>query len=63
MDRMGIVFLAALAIAVVLSFIRPASAGSDRITTTGISYRTTGSFNVASGAIIAILIALYATWW
>ncbi len=62
-DRMGIVFLAALTIAVILSFILPASAGSDRITTSGVSYRTTGSFNVASGAIVAILIALYATWW
>ena len=62
MDRMGIVFLAAMAIAVALSFILPANTGSDRITTAGISYRTTGSFNVASGAIVAILIALYATW-
>lgn len=63
MDRMGIVFFAALAIAVTLSLVFPASAGSDRITTTGISYRTTGGFNVASGAIVAILTALYATWW
>lgn len=62
-DRMGLVFLAALAIAVVLSFVRPASAGSDRISTEGVSYRTTTGFNVASGAVIAILIALYATWW
>jgi SSS family solute:Na+ symporter len=62
-DRMGIVFVAALAIAVVLSFVLPASAGSDRITTSGISYRTNSGFNVASGAIVAILIALYATWW
>ena len=63
MDRMGIVFLAALTIAVVLSFALPANVNSDRITTTGVSYRTTAGFNVASGAVIAILVALYATWW
>jgi len=63
MDRMGIVFLASLVIAVVLSFAMPAAAGKDRITTEGVSYRTTAGFNVASFAVIAILIALYATWW
>lgn len=63
LDRMGIVFFAALAIAIVLSFVRPGSAGSDRISTQGVSYATSSSFNVASAAIIAILIALYATWW
>lgn len=63
MDRMGIVFLAALVIAAVLSFVFPASAGRDRITMEGVSYRTTASFNVAGGVVIAILIALYATWW
>jgi SSS family solute:Na+ symporter len=62
-DRMGLVFLAALAIAVVLSFLRPASTGSDRITTQGVSYHTTSGFNAAAAAVIAILVALYATWW
>ena len=36
---------------------------ADRITTEGVSYRTTTGFNVAAVAVIAILIALYATWW
>ncbi len=63
LDRMGIVFLAALAIAVVLSYIFPAAADRDRITTEGVSYRTTIGFNVAGFAVIAILIALYTTWW
>jgi hypothetical protein len=30
---------------------------------THVDYSTTMSFKIASGAIIAILIALYATWW
>lgn len=63
LDRMGIVFLAALALAVLLSYVMPAAANADRITTDGVSYRTTTGFNVAAVAVIAILIALYATWW
>lgn len=63
LDRMGIVFLAALAIAVVLSYAMPAAANADRITSEGVSYRTTAGFNAAAVAVIAILIALYATWW
>ena len=63
MDRMGIVFLIALALAIGLSLLMPATADKDRITAEGVSFRTTTSFNVASGAVIAILIALYATWW
>ncbi|ANY19287.1 Sodium/glucose cotransporter [Tsuneonella dongtanensis] len=63
MDRMGIVFLASLALAVVLSIVFPASAGRDRITTDGISYATTKGFNVAALLVVLILVALYATWW
>lgn len=63
MDRMGIVFLAALALAAVLSYVMPAATNADRITTEGISDKMTGGFNVASAAVVAILVALYATWW
>lgn len=63
LDRMGLVFLVSLAIAVILSYIRPAAANADRIETDGMSYGTTASFNIASFAVIAILVALYATWW
>ncbi|MEY4239722.1 MAG: Sodium/glucose cotransporter, partial [Pseudomonadota bacterium] len=63
MDRMGIVFLAALALAVVLSFAMPAAANADRISTEGVTYKTNGSFNFAAVAVVAILVALYATWW
>jgi SSS family solute:Na+ symporter len=63
MDRMGIVFLTSLVLAVALSFALPAAANADRITTEGVTYKTTSGFNVASAAVIAILVALYATWW
>jgi solute:Na+ symporter, SSS family len=63
MNRMMWVFLASLAIAVVLSLALPASSGRDRITREGVSFRTSGSFNAAAFAVIAILVALYTTWW
>ncbi len=63
LNRMLWAFFIALGLAVLLSIVRPAAAGRDRITTEGVSFRTTPSFNVASGAVIAILIVLYATWW
>ena len=59
----SIVFFAALALAVALSLLMPAAAGRDRITTEGVTYKTTTGFNIASFVVIAILVALYATWW
>ncbi len=63
MDRMGVVFLLALALAVVVSLLTPARAGTDTIDTAGVDYRTTGAFNIGALAVVLILVALYATWW
>ena len=63
MNRIALVFLIALALAVMLSLAFPAAAGSDRISTADVSYRTTAGFNVAAMAVVAILIALYASMW
>jgi SSS family solute:Na+ symporter len=63
MDRMGLVFLASLALAVLVSLVRPAPAASNLITMEGVSYRTPASFNVGAVGVILILIALYATYW
>ncbi|QMW24430.1 sodium/sugar symporter [Sandaracinobacteroides saxicola] len=63
MDRMGLVFLASLALAVVVSLLTRPSKGGDTIDTASVSYATRTSFNIGSGVVIAILIALYATWW
>ena len=62
-NRMSIVFAIALALAVIVSLLRPARAESNLITMQGVSFRTTVGFNVAAGLIVVILIALYATWW
>ena len=63
MDRVGLVFLLALLLAVVVSLASKASGDSDRIKTDDVSYATSTSFNIASVAVIAILVALYASFW
>lgn len=63
MDRVGLVFLLALLLAVVVSLLGKASGDSDRIRTDDVSYATSTSFNIASVAVIAILVALYAAFW
>lgn len=63
MDRMAIVFVTALALAVVVSVARPAAAGRNRITMQGVNFNTTRGFKFASAMIVAILVALYACFW
>jgi SSS family solute:Na+ symporter len=63
MNRMLVVFLAALVLAVIVSLARPQAAAANRIETKGLDYKTSGSFNIFGLGVILILIALYATWW
>jgi SSS family solute:Na+ symporter len=63
MDRVGLVFLLALVLAVGVSFLTPPKAERNFIDMAGISYRTSSTFNVAAVGVCAILIALYAIWW
>lgn len=63
MDRMGLVFLAALALAVIVSLATPPSRDRDTIETAGVVYATRASFNIGALAVMLILAALYATWW
>ena len=63
MDRVGLVFLLALALAVIVSLTLRASSDPNRIRTDDVSYATSGAFNVGGIAVIAILIALYASFW
>ncbi len=61
MDRVGLVFL--LALAVVVSLMMPPKAERNYIDMKGLSYKTSVSFNIAAVGVCAILIALYAVWW
>jgi len=63
MDRMGIVFLLALLLAVVFSLIRPAHADINLIRTDDVRFKTLTAYNVGSAGVIAILIAFYSAWW
>ena len=63
MNRMGLVFLLALALAVVVSLATRPRADTDTIDTANVEYATHASFNVGAIAVLLILVALYATWW
>ncbi|MFA4891826.1 sodium/sugar symporter [Brevundimonas sp.] len=63
MNRVGVVFLAALAAAVIVSLLSPPKEGTMQIRLDGVSYRTSIGFNIAGAGVIAFLIAVYAIWW
>ena len=63
MNRMGLVFLISLALAVVISLTFKARGDANRISMQGVTFATPTTFNVAGVGVILILIALYATWW
>ncbi|MBS0226452.1 MAG: sodium/sugar symporter [Proteobacteria bacterium] len=63
MDRVGLVFLLALAGAIIVSLLRPAPQDGNRIDVRNIDYRTSRGFNIAALGIVLVLSALYVTWW
>lgn len=63
MDRVGLVFLLALVLAVVISLMRRAAPSANRITTEGVSFSTPPAFNFGAVGVVAILTALYVAWW
>ena len=63
MDRVGIVFLACIAIAVGLSLLGKPAGPALRVELRNIDYSTSTGFNVAAVIVAAILVALYAIWW
>ena len=65
MDRVGLVFLLALALAVVVSLLstQARADAANLIRTDDVSYATPTSFNIGALGVTAILVALYATFW
>ena len=64
MDRVGLVFLACLGIAVALSLLWPRRDGAAlKVDLKQIDYSTSAGFNLAALTVTAILIALYTIWW
>ncbi|MCW8125884.1 sodium/sugar symporter [Microbulbifer halophilus] len=68
-DRMGLVFLICLALAVIVSLfenrdqVHTDSGGGEVVATGEINFATSQSFNLAALGVTLVLIALYATWW
>ncbi|MFN3387748.1 MAG: sodium/sugar symporter [Allosphingosinicella sp.] len=62
MDRVGLVFLLALGLAVAVSLLGTQKQ-ADRIRTDDIDYRTTSGFNWGALGVVAILVALYTLFW
>jgi len=62
MDRVGLVFIACLVLSVVVSLIENKKQ-AQAINLGDVDFKTTHGFNIATAAVIAILIAFYTTWW
>ena len=63
MDRVGLVFVACLGLAVVLSLLQGRREGVLKVEIKQIDYSTTVAFNLAALAITAILVGIYWKWW
>ena len=62
-DRVGLVFLLALALAVIVSLLTRHAPEKDIIDTRNVDYTTGTVFNIGGIAVLAILAALYALFW
>jgi len=62
-NRVGVVFVLAAALAAGVSLATAPPAARDRIRHDGVSYATAPAWNMAALAVLAILIALYAAFW
>jgi SSS family solute:Na+ symporter len=63
MNRVGWCFVAGMVIAVVISLVSPRRETALRVDIKNVDFKTSASFNAAALIIVAILAALYYTWW
>jgi len=63
MDRVGLVFLACLGLAILLSFAQAPREPPVTVDLKNIDYSTSAGFNIAALIVVVILIALYTLWW
>jgi SSS family solute:Na+ symporter len=62
-DRVGLVFLLCIAIGIGVSALQGNEAHPQAIDYKNVDTTTDSGFNIAAFAVIAMLVALYATWW
>ena len=63
MDRVGLVFVLCLAVAMLISLAAPKKETAMRVDLKNIDYTTSTGFNVGAAVVILILVALYGLWW
>lgn len=62
-QRIGLVFTFCLALAILLTAVTKTGSQDPKLQTTGVDYTTTKSYNIASGIVFALVVAVYAIWW
>ena len=63
MDRVGIVFLLCLALAIVVSLLENKGRHEDAVELSDIAFGTTKGYNISTVAVSLILISFYSAWW
>ncbi|GEA12075.1 sodium/sugar symporter [Alteromonas sp. KUL49] len=62
-DRVGLVFLLCVVLAIVTSLAEKNGINENAVDLNDIEFKTTSGFNVASIAVVCLLIAFYTVWW
>lgn len=62
-DRVGLVFLLCVVFAIATSLVEKKGVSENAVDLNDIEFKTTSGFNVASIAVVCLLIAFYTVWW
>ncbi|MCW8999590.1 MAG: hypothetical protein OQK04_12855, partial [Kangiellaceae bacterium] len=63
MDRVGVVFLLCMVIAIVITLIEKKGENENAISLEDMNFETSSGFNLATLGVVIVLCALYVTWW
>jgi SSS family solute:Na+ symporter len=63
MDRMALVFVLALGLAIAVSLLQRQAESSNRIDMERLTFTTSRRFNVGAAGVVMVLVALYSAWW
>ena len=63
MDRVGLVFILCMLLAVVVSLVENKGNHENAVDLKGISFSTSKSFSISTAAVCLILVGFYTTWW
>ena len=63
MDRVGLVFISCLLLAIVVSLYQNQGEQANAVKLDDIQFSTRSSFNLSAALVSLILVAFYAAWW